>query len=257
MILSPTRELALQIAAEAERLVSKMRQPLEVHTAFGGTAKSNALNKFRLGNPKILVATPGRLNDYLSELDIGAKFTDMKTLILDEADRILDAGFLPAIQQVLHALPPKNGSRGHWQGMCFSATIPTKMQNVFSHILKSDHTTISTIDASEPPTLTKVPQFSIIIPTVDETFTALFSLLKEEIKATEGEPKIICFGTTANLVAFYAKAFERQLGLPVYQLHSRLSQPARTRTTTEFKIAKGGIMFASDGKNYLHSKPRD
>ena len=92
LIMSPTRELALQIAAEAERLVIKLRRPLEVHTAFGGTSKASAMQKFRHGDPKILVATPGRLNDYLIESDVRNKFSGMKTLILDEADRMLDQG---------------------------------------------------------------------------------------------------------------------------------------------------------------------
>ena len=94
LILSPTRELALQIAAEASRLVSRLKTPLQIHTAFGGTAKASTLSKFRDGDPKILVATPGRLNDYLTELDVRVKFRGIKTLVLDEADRMLDAGFL-------------------------------------------------------------------------------------------------------------------------------------------------------------------
>lgn len=92
LVLSPTRELAVQIADEAKLLVSKFKRPIEVHTAFGGTARESAISKFKLGDPKILVATPGRLNDYLSEGNVRAKFDDMKTLILDEADRMLDAG---------------------------------------------------------------------------------------------------------------------------------------------------------------------
>lgn len=56
--MSPTRELALQIAAEAERLVKKLKRPIEVHTAFGGTAKASSLTAFKRGDPKILVATP-------------------------------------------------------------------------------------------------------------------------------------------------------------------------------------------------------
>lgn len=92
LVLSPTRELALQIAAEATRLVSKMRRPVEVHTAFGGTQRATNLNKFMKGDPKILVATPGRLNDYLSELPTRRKFMSLQTLILDEADAMLEAG---------------------------------------------------------------------------------------------------------------------------------------------------------------------
>lgn len=125
------------------------------------------------------------------------------------------------------------------------------MGKVLSHVLKANHTVVSTIDASEPPTLAKVPQFSLVIPSVDQTFIALFSLLRAEINATVGKPKIIVFGTTANLVALYAKVFENQLGLPVFELHSRLSQPTRTKTTDNFKKADRGIMFASDGRCFL------
>ena len=94
LILSPTRELALQIAAEAEGLVSKFARPIEVHTAFGGTARATALNKFKHGKPTILVATPGRLIDYMSEPEFQSRFRNLKTLILDEADRMLDQGKL-------------------------------------------------------------------------------------------------------------------------------------------------------------------
>ncbi|KAL8647001.1 MAG: hypothetical protein Q9210_005813 [Variospora velana] len=244
LIMSPTRELALQIAAEAKLLVSKLQPTMEVHTAFGGTAKATNLSKFKKGDPKILIATPGRLNDYLSEIDIGPKFRSIRTLILDEADRMLDQGFLPDILKILKALPPKTSAK--WQAMCFSATIPPKMQQVFSHVLKPDHAKISTIDASEPPTLDKVPQFSVVVPSVKDTFTSLYLLLQEEIKATVGEPKIIVFGTTAKIVALCAEVFREQLGLQIYELHSRLSQAARTRTTDAFKTAKNGILFASD-----------
>lgn len=65
---------------------------MEVHTAFGGTQRATNLNRFMEGDPKILVATPGRLNDYLSELATQRKFISLQTLILDEADAMLEAG---------------------------------------------------------------------------------------------------------------------------------------------------------------------
>ena len=123
------------------------------------------------------------------------------------------------------------------------------MEQVLSHVLKKEHVSISTLDASEPPTLARVPQYSVIIPSVTDTFTALYSLIKEEVQTTEGEPKIIVFGTTANLVALYVQVFQAQTNLKVYELHSRMSQPARTRATNDFKIAKNGIMFATDGRH--------
>lgn len=94
LILSPTRELASQIAKEAERLVSKFRRPVEVHTAFGGTGRATNLQRFINGDPKILVATPGRLIDYMSESEAISKFRSLQTLVLDEADAMLEAGIL-------------------------------------------------------------------------------------------------------------------------------------------------------------------
>ena len=100
------------------------------------------MSTFRTGNPKILVATPGRLNDYLSEVDVRDRFLGMKTLVLDEADRMLDAGFLPDILRILSALPSKADAQ--WQGMCFSATLPPTIHKVLSHVLKENHVSIST-----------------------------------------------------------------------------------------------------------------
>lgn len=120
------------------------------------------------------------------------------------------------------------------------------MQQVLSNVLAKDHVSISTIDASEPPTLAKVPQYSVVIPKIEDTFHAVLSIIEEEIKITEGESKIIVFGTTANLVALYAELFERLTPLKVYALHSRMSQPARTKATDIFKSATSGVMFATD-----------
>lgn len=119
LIVSPTRELALQIAKECDAVTAKLPQKLECHTAYGGTSKDRDLKRFANGDPKIVVATPGRLNDLLSDDDIASRFWGIRTLILDEADQMLEAGFLIAINQILPRLPPKSDG---WQGMCFSAT---------------------------------------------------------------------------------------------------------------------------------------
>jgi ATP-dependent RNA helicase MSS116, mitochondrial len=91
-----------------------------------------------------------------------------------------------------------------------------------------------------------VPQYHVIIPTVKDTFPALLSLVEHERKEGGSDPKIIVFGTTANLVAIYAEFFRQSSSLRVFELQSRLSQPQRTRTTNEFKEAATGIMFATD-----------
>ncbi|KAI9724547.1 MAG: hypothetical protein M1812_000615 [Candelaria pacifica] len=243
LILSPTRELALQIAKECDQLTSQLPRRIECHTAFGGTARSSNLNKFMAGSPSILVATPGRLKDYLSDKKVVGKFQHVQTVILDEADTMLEQGFLQDVSHILQLLPPKSSG---WQGMCFSATVPAKIKDVISRVLKPGYTSISTIDKSEPPTHARVPQYHVILPSVQDTFAALLSLLQLEIKETLPNSKIIVFGTTANLVALYAKVFEQIKLHTIYTLHSRMSQSARTRTTDQFKVAKAGIMFATD-----------
>lgn len=131
--------------------------------------------------------------------------------------------------------------------MCFSATFPAKIQEVLSCVLDPGYTSISTIDPLEVPTVEGVPQFSIIIPTVNDTFAVLLSLIKREISLSMEEPKIVVFGITAGMVALYAEFFKDQTDLTVFELHSRMTQPKRTKTTSEFKAAKNGIIFATDG----------
>lgn len=134
--------------------------------------------------------------------------------------------------------------------MCFSATVPPKIKDVLFYVLNQDYTSISTIAAAEPPTLTRVPQYSLIIPSVKDTFGALLSLINAEVGTTKEDSKIIVFGTTAYLVALYTKLFKNSIiqnRLDIYELHSRLSQSQRTRTTNQFRDAETGIMFATDG----------
>ncbi|KAF2094399.1 P-loop containing nucleoside triphosphate hydrolase protein [Rhizodiscina lignyota] len=248
LILSPTRELALQIAKECDQLTARLPQPVECHTAIGGTTRASNLSKFMNGNPTVLVATPGRLNDYVGEDKVRAKFANLRTLILDEADRMLDQGFIDDIKRMLKSLPPK--SEG-WKGMCFSATLPPKVQDVIAHVLNPGYTRLSTIAANELPTVASVPQYAVPIPNIHDTFTTLFALLQRECAANPTNFKTIVFGTTANGVALLYSLFGKLAptllpGLKVYQLHSRLSQNIRTRTTEEFKDATSGLMFASD-----------
>lgn len=241
LIVTPTRELAQQIAVQCDQLTSQLPRRLECHVAVGGTARASALNKFVSGDPAVLVATPGRLLDYLNDAQTSNKFNTLQTLILDEADTMLESGFLPDVKRVLSLLPPK--AMG-WQGMCFSATVPQPIRNVVNIVLRTGHSVISTVDPNEQPTHERVPQFCVTVPELTDTFTALAAVLALESQAC---PKIIVFGVTANLVALYARAFEQGLvNLPTFEIHSRLSQSARTKTTSQFKDATSGVMFASD-----------
>jgi len=245
LIVSPTRELALQIKEECDLLTSQLRPPIECHTAFGGTSKAKSRAVFLNGKPTVTVATPGRLNDYLSEDLVSARFSNLRTLILDEADTMLESGFLPAINQILKSLPPKSVG---WQGMCFSATMPERIKGVLGRVLKPDYTHITTVDPNDVPTIDQVKQFSIVIPTISDTFNSLYALLEQERQQSPHDFKAIIFGTTANGVGMLYDLFKDVLGggINVYELHSRLNQNARTRITEEYKKASSGVMFASD-----------
>lgn len=211
-----------------------------------GELRANLDNQFLDGNPKILVATPGRLNDYLSDEHVAEKFSSMRTLILDEADTMLETGFLPAIKEILRRLPPKSTG---WQGMCFSATIPKKIEDVLPNVLKPDHIRLSTIDPNEAPTIDRVDQYSVVVPSVQDVYPSLYALLRTEYAAAPNNFKVIVFGATANGVALMTSLFSnllRSSGIQSFQLQSRLTQNARTKTTEEFKAASAGVMFASD-----------
>ncbi|KAL4908184.1 hypothetical protein BDW74DRAFT_147013 [Aspergillus multicolor] len=241
LIITPTRELAQQITKQCDQLTAQLDRPLECHFAVGGTARASAHSRFMNGSPSILVATPGRLKDYLSDPETAEKLKDIQTLILDEADTMLEAGFLADVKQILKLIPPKSAG---WQGMCFSATLPPKVKDVVNVVLKPGYSSISTIDENEAPTHERVPQYHVLIPSVVDTFTALTSLLNLEIKKSS---KIIIFGVTANMVALFHDLFAKGLTpLPTFEIHSRLSQAVRTRTTAQFKEAESGILFASD-----------
>ena len=244
LIISPTRELAMQIKAECDMLTARVRPALECHTAFGGTKKEKHLADFLSGNPTVLVATPGRLNDYLSDEHVASKFSNLQSLILDEADTMLEAGFLPAITEVLRRIPPKSAG---WQGMCFSATVPEKIKPVLGKVLKPGYTSLSTVDPNEVPTIEAVDQYSVIAPTISDVLPTLAALIEQE-RAQTPNLKAIVFGATANGVGLLYDLFVPLVGssIKVHELHSRLSQSARTRTTDDFKKASAGLMFASD-----------
>ncbi|KAF2750225.1 DEAD-domain-containing protein [Sporormia fimetaria CBS 119925] len=246
LVICPTRELAQQIAKECDGITACLprHQKIECHTAFGGTAKASALNKFLNGNPTVMVATPGRLDDILGEEEVRERFKDLKTVVLDEADQMLDQGFAPAVRKILRSIPPK---RSGWQGMCFSATLPKEVKEVVNIVLSPGYTSLSTIDPNETPTVDRVPQFSVIVPDIKQSFAALLALIDKEYTAAPDDFKVIVFGTTARGVAFLHDLIKAALPqFRVFELHSRMSQGPRTRTTEEFKAAKAGILLASD-----------
>jgi ATP-dependent RNA helicase MSS116 len=206
LVISPTRELALQIAKEAKSLLQRFPQ-YKVGVAIGGTNKSTE-ERVILGGCDILVATPGRLFDHLSDGRIKNQFSDLNTLVLDEADRLLDMGFMNALKDIVKCLPDKEESGR--QGMLFSATIAPHVEKVAHLILSKGYKFISTIPAGEAQTHDRVPQHLITVPTFSDVTAGLVGSIKSEV-AIEGSDsfKAIIFTPTAALADFYAEVLEK------------------------------------------------
>lgn len=244
LVLSPTRELAMQIAKEADSLLQRFPQ-YRVQFAIGGTNK-NSEEKAILSGCEILIATPGRLLDHMTDERICYQFRALQTLVLDEADRMLDMGFLPDIKKIVGYLPDK--AQVPRQSMLFSATIAGQIQNVAHLILKQGYKFISTIPAGEANTHERVPQFLVTAPTMSDVAPAMTAAIQAELAATAPEPfKAIVFAPTAGLADFYSHVLDDVEGLPkVSVLHSRISQTKRTNTTQKFREAASAICVATD-----------
>jgi len=199
---------------------------------------------------RILAALPSKTQ---GKWQVGHYFRALSAPVwADQARRHVWVTFAPG--QSSQSSPSTSGGNAdsnNLKGMCFSATVPPKIKDVLSHVLNSNYTSISTLDESEPPTINGVPQFSVVIPKPEDIFPALLALLNTEIHANQGDSKIIVFGTTANLVALYAGVYGQLLPLKIFELHSRLNQNQRTKTSDAFRIASSGIMFATDGNSLL------
>ncbi|OQS05956.1 DEAD/DEAH box RNA helicase [Thraustotheca clavata] len=237
LILSPTRELASQIEAEAKKLTT-FHQEIIVACMVGGTSLNRDIRKLQRAID-ILVGTPGRLQDHLksNNENIKERIHQVKVLVLDEADRLLDMGFRNDIERILSYLPKER------QTLLFSATLPDALKDVKRLALKKDHEYIDTV-GQEDQTNTHVNQTVITCP-FDQHVTVLETLLQHHIKMASDGYKIIVFFPTARAAGFMASIF-LAAGFPILEMHSRKSQSYRTRTAETFRQKDNLIMFSSD-----------
>jgi len=138
VVLEPTRELAIQVAGETQKLTA--RTSLRSVSVYGGAGMKKQTDKLRRG-VDIVVATPGRLMDHMRRKNVN--FSDLEILVLDEADRMLDMGFLPDIKQIISRMPRQR------QTMLFSATIPPAI-SALARQFQRDPVSIE-IDLAHPP----------------------------------------------------------------------------------------------------------
>lgn len=251
--MSPTRELAEQIAVEARALTR--RTGLVVQVAVGGTSKGAMLRQTQRQGCHLLVATPGRLNDLLHDERAGIAAPNLAALVLDEGDRMLDAGFEAELDQIMQALP--NVQEKVRQTMLVSATIPDNVIRLARSMVRADDFEfVQTIPENESLTHDKVPQRVIPLSSWTNAFPTLFELIdRESTKAAQNPDsppfKAIVYLNTTSLTELsgeigFSRRREGMSNLPSYTIHSKLSQVQRARASESFRKAKSGILFSSD-----------
>jgi len=252
LILSPTRELATQIANEALRL-SHHHKDFEVRLFVGGTSKRIQMRDWMKGRRDIVVSTPGRLRDMLiSEPEIVRGISKTKLFILDEADTLLDMGFrddIDAIAQYLPGTPDR-------QTFLFSATVSRAIQQIARATLDRNHLFINTVSETESPVHAHVPQYHTVLPSAAEQIPHTLRLLVHDQLINAGKSKAIVFLPTTKMTQLFA-TFIRELSrtvLPagskcnVYEIHSKRTQDARTMTSDAFRkdVSGSSILVTSD-----------
>ncbi|KAI9710628.1 MAG: hypothetical protein M1812_007393 [Candelaria pacifica] len=267
LIISPTRELAEQIAVEARKLAQKTG--VIVQTAVGGTQKTAGLRQMQRQGCHILVGTPGRLNDILSDRYTGVKAPNLSALVLDEADRLLDQGFSTEIEAIQQLLPDR--AEVDRQTLLFSATVPREVMDVVRKTMKRDFHFVRGVQEGEEQTHMRVPQKVVNVGGLENALPALLELCKREVAARshsvqpEGEEAvpmpfkaIVYFAATAQ-VTLAASTFKnlRAQGeshlsqhplhpARIFQIHSKLTQEQRTRSSDSFRKSSSAILFSSD-----------
>lgn len=251
IVLSPTRELAEQIATEAKRLCK--RTGLVVQSAVGGTQKSAMLRQTQRQGCHLLVATPGRLNDLLEDPNSGIDAPKLAALVLDEADRMLDVGFEKELNSIQSYLP-KDKVR---QTILVSATIPDNVIQLARQMVRPhDFEFVQTIPEHETLTHDRIPQNVVTVSSWANVFPSLFELVDREVAAAKQDPtlppfKAIVYFNTTSMVELagelgYQRRHSGQLRIPTFAIQSQLSQFQRTKAADMFRNSKTGILFSSD-----------
>jgi ATP-dependent RNA helicase DDX18/HAS1 len=230
IIVSPTRELALQIFGVARELMANHSQTYGI--VIGGANRRAEAEKLGKG-VNLLVATPGRLLDHLQNTQ-GFIYKNLRTLVIDEADRILEVGFEDEMRQIVKIFPKEER-----QTSLFSATQTTKVEDLARISLRPGPLYIDVDYRKEHSTVTNLEQGYVIVDS-DLRFRLLFTFLKKHPKK-----KIIAFFSSCNCVDYYSELLN-YIDLPVLALHGKQKQQKRTNTFFEFCNAEYGTLICTD-----------
>ncbi|KAG6543944.1 hypothetical protein Mapa_014785 [Marchantia paleacea] len=213
IIISPTRELAMQIYGVARDIMKTEAERL-----------AKGVN--------LVVATPGRLLDHLQNTK-GFIFKNLQCLIIDEADRILEIGFEEEMKQIIKLLPKER------QTVLFSATQTTKVEDLARVSFKKAPLYIGVDDARSKATVEGLEQGYCVISSA-QRFLLLFTFLKKNLKK-----KVMVFFSSCNSVKFHSELLN-YIDIPCLDIHGKQKQQKRTTTYFEFCNAEKGILLCTD-----------
>jgi ATP-dependent RNA helicase RhlE len=225
LILVPTRELAAQVQ-ESVRTYGKYLK-LRSTVIFGGVGFKPQADELRRG-VDIVVATPGRLLDHVEQRTIDLRHVEI--LVLDEADRMLDMGFIPAIRRVLALLPAKR------QNLLFSATFPDEIRKLAAGFMR-DPATVEVAPRNQPIELIS----QVAYPVHRERKRELLAHLVK----TNNWQQVLVFTRTKHGANRLAQQLERD-GIETDAIHGNKSQGARTRALKRFKDNELQVLVATD-----------
>ncbi|MDQ6930338.1 MAG: DEAD/DEAH box helicase [Candidatus Eremiobacteraeota bacterium] len=225
LILAPTRELAAQITEHLSALAKYT--PVKIGSVYGGVGFGGQAGALRRGTD-IIVATPGRLLDHIAQGT--AKLNTIEYLVLDEADRMLDMGFLPVVRRIIKMIPPSR------QTLSFSATIPPAIAALTKEMLRDP------VRVNLQPKTAPAVNITQTIYTIDQQRKTdlLVELLKDNNIFSA-----IAFTRTKARANRLAAALEKQ-NISAERIHGDRSQAQRTRALEDFKRGKYRILVATD-----------
>ncbi len=224
LIIVPTRELAHQVEDSLRPIASKLGIGMAV---FIGGASMQMQRSMLRRNPRILIATPGRLIDHLEQRTVTLR--EVVTLVLDEADRMLDMGFAPQIQKILKVVPPDR------QTLLFSATMPSAITAIAAKHMRLP----IRIEVAPAGTAAEKVEQHMIILRKEEKAAMVDKLLKEYMGA------ILVFVRTKHGAKKVVTAL-KALGYTTGEIHSNKSLPQRREALAGFKSGKYRILVATD-----------
>lgn len=225
LIIAPTRELVLQIEENVKAYAKHLR--LSVATVFGGVGEHPQIRALRAGTD-IIIACPGRLIDLMNRRN--GDFSGLQFLVLDEADRMLDMGFLPSIRQIVRQMPPKR------QTLMFSATLSKEIEQLTHEFQRAPKTIQIGRRANPAETVTQliyeVPKH--LKPAL------LLHLLRDPLM-----DMVLVFSRMKHSADRIARNLETA-GIKTAALHSNRSQNQRLRALKDFKSGAVRVLVATD-----------